>query len=251
MVQYGTFTSEGTREINEDRYGVAIHGDSYCFAVADGLGGHGNGEVAAQTAVDAICTTFVDDGYSDSFFQKSFSAAQAAILREQERLQAPSRMKTTAVVLVVHKGKAIWAHVGDSRLYSFKQGTMKSRTADHSVPQMLAISGEIKEKDIRHHPDRNRLMRVMGIRGENPRYAVSPAMRLHGDNAFLLCTDGFWELVEDADMARLQKEESASPEAWLTRMAQKIQENGKGSEMDNYTAIAVYTKGTGIWGKWL
>lgn len=249
MVQYEVFTNKGTREINEDRYGVAMHGDSYCFTVADGLGGHGNGEVAAQAAVDVICTTFVDEGYSDSFFQKAFSAAQDAILREQERLQAPSRMKTTAVVLVVHKGKAIWAHVGDSRLYSFKQGMMKTRTTDHSVPQMLAISGEIKEKDIRHHPDRNRLMRVMGIRGENPRYDVSPAMRLRGDNAFLLCTDGFWELVEDADMAQLQKE-STSPEAWLIQMTQKIQENGKGSEMDNYTAIAVYAKETCVWGKW-
>lgn len=163
MTQYDTFTNKGTREINEDRCGVAMHEDSYCFTVADGLGGHGNGEIAAQAAVDAICTMFVDEGYSDSFFKKAFSAAQDAIVQQQERLQAPSRMKTTLVVLVIHKGKAVWAHVGDSRLYEFKQGKMKGRTIDHSVPQMLAISGEIEEKDIRHHLDRNRLMRVMGI----------------------------------------------------------------------------------------
>lgn len=172
MTQYDTFTNKGTREINEDRCGVAMHEDSYCFTVADGLGGHGNGEIAAQAAVDAICTMFVDEGYSDSFFKKAFSAAQDAIVQQQERLQAPSRMKTTLVVLVIHKGKAVWAHVGDSRLYEFKQGKMKGRTIDHSVPQMLAISGEIEEKDIRHHLDRNRLMRVMGIRGETPRYDI-------------------------------------------------------------------------------
>lgn len=72
MTQYDTFTNKGTREINEDRYGVAMHEDSYCFTVADGLGGHGNGEIAAQAAVDAICTMFVDEGYSDSFFKRRF-----------------------------------------------------------------------------------------------------------------------------------------------------------------------------------
>ena len=248
MTQYDTFTNKGTREINEDRCGVAMHEDSYCFTVADGLGGHGNGEIAARAAVDAICTMFVDEGYSDSFFKKAFSAAQDAIVQQQERLQAPSRMKTTLVVLVIHKGKAVWAHVGDSRLYEFKQGKMKGRTIDHSVPQMLAISGEIEEKDIRHHLDRNRLMRVMGIRGETPRYDISPMLRLHGEHAFLLCTDGFWELLEDTDMAQLQKE-SASPKVWVTRMAAMIRENGKDGEMDNYTAIAVYTKGKSILGK--
>lgn len=85
-------------------------------------------------------------------------------------------------------------------------------------------------------------MRVMGIRGETPRYDISPMLRLHGEHAFLLCTDGFWELLEDTDMAQLQKE-SASPKVWVTRMAAMIRENGKDGEMDNYTAIAVYTKG--------
>lgn len=248
MTQYETFTNKGTRGINEDRYGVAMYGDSYCFTIADGLGGHGNGEIAAQAAVDAICTMFVDEGYSDVFFKKAFSAAQDAILQQQGRLQAPSQMKTTLVALVIHEGKAIWAHVGDSRLYDFKRGKLKVRTIDHSVPQMLAISGEIEEKDIRHHPDRNRLMRVMGIQGEEPRYDISPMVRLHGEHAFLLCTDGFWELLEDVDMARLQRE-SPSPSLWMTGMTKIIRENGKDGEMDNYTAIAVYTKGKSILGK--
>lgn len=248
MVQYETFTDPGTREINEDRYGAAIFEDSYCFAVADGLGGHGNGEAAAQAAVDAICMTYADEGYSDGFFAKAFSAAQAAILEQQEQMHAPSRMKTTAVVLVIRNGKAVWAHIGDSRLYCIRRGRVKARTMDHSVPQMLALSGEIKEKEIRHHPDRNRLMRVMGIRGEEPGYEVSPEIRLHGETAFLLCTDGFWELIEDEDMARLQKG-SAAPESWLREMASVVRKNGSGGEMDNYTAIAVYAKGNGILGK--
>lgn len=250
MIQYATLTNNGSREINEDRYGVAMHGDSYCFVVADGLGGHGNGEIAAQAAVDAVCTVFVDEGFSDGFFKTAFSTAQDAILHQQEVLQAPSRMKTTLVVLVLHEGKAMWAHVGDTRLYRFKQGKMRGRTIDHSVPQMLAVSGEIEEKDIRHHPDRNRLMRVMGIRGEEPRFDASPTVRLHGDNAYLLCTDGFWELIEDEDIVRLHRE-ALSPETWLSEMSELIRKNGEGNDMDNYTAIAVYEKGKSVLGKWL
>lgn len=250
MTQYTVFTNEGSREINEDRYGVALSGNSHCFVVADGLGGHGNGEVAAQVAVDAVCMTFVDEGFTDSFFDHAFSAAQEAILQRQEEMQAPSRMKTTLVILVIHDGKAIWAHVGDTRLYCFKHHKLKNRTIDHSVPQMLALAGEIKEKDIRHHPDRNRLMRVMGIRGEVPRFEISAPVKLAGDYAFLLCTDGFWELIEEEDMERTLKSSSA-PVAWINAMSEKVRTNGAGSEMDNFTAIAVYAKEKGLFGKWL
>lgn len=250
MIQYMEFTSEGNRELNEDRYGVALSGNSHCFVVADGLGGHGNGEIAAQAAVDAVCMTFVDEGFTECFFDHAFSAAQEAILQQQEEMQAPSRMKTTLVILVIHDGKAMWAHVGDSRLYCFKHGKLKNRTIDHSVPQMLALSGEIKEKDIRHHPDRNRLMRVMGIRGEQPRFEVSAPVKMAGEYAFLLCTDGFWELIEETEMERTLKSSSA-PESWVNTMSDIVRTNGEGSEMDNFTAIAINVREKGLFGKWL
>lgn len=242
MIDYIIFSNEGSREINEDRAGVATFDGAYCFAVADGLGGHGNGEIAAQLAVDAVCTLFAEQGYSDSFFEQAFLNAQNSILAEQNRTGSPSKMKTTLVILVIKDSKAVWAHVGDSRLYCFKHDKIKKRTIDHSVPQMLAISGEIKEKDIRHHPDRNRLMRVMGVQGEKPNYDVSPEMKLFGEYSFLLCTDGFWELIEDDEMEDELKD-SYTPNLWLEKMSKDVLENGSGTEMDNYTAIAVNVKG--------
>lgn len=116
-MDYSYFTDFGDRKINEDRVGAAFHDEACCFVVADGLGGHGGGETAAQTAVDTVCVQFVENGFHDHFFERAFSAAQEAILQKQERIGAHSQMKTTLVVLVIDRDKAYWAHVGDSRLY--------------------------------------------------------------------------------------------------------------------------------------
>lgn len=121
-------------------------------------------------------------------------------------------------------------------------------TLNHSVPQMLAQAGEIREADIRHHPDRNRLMRVMGVRNDAPRFEVGKPIRLTGAYQFLLCTDGYWELIEEDDMLRTLKE-SATPQQWLSQMNRIILENGRGQEMDNYTAIAAFETGRGLFGR--
>lgn len=226
---------------------MACYGESFCFVVADGLGGHGGGEIASRLAVDAVCSTFVAHGWTDRFFEAAFSKAQKEILAEQERQHAPSRMKTTLVVLVLHEGTAHWAHAGDSRLYYFKNGRIKKRTLDHSVPQMLALSGEIQEKEIRHHPDRNRLMRVLGIRGESPRFEAAAPIKLSGTQHFLLCTDGYWELAEETDMERLLAESDGVAD-WIQKMNEVVLKNGKNTDMDNFTCLAVSSRQKGLFG---
>lgn len=248
MVSFKEYTNPGSREKNEDNCGTACNGNDMCFVVADGLGGHGGGEVASNLAVDAVCNLFVEAGWSEDFFEKAFSRAQREILAEQERQHAPSRMKTTLVILVFHEGKAYWAHIGDSRLYLFKGSKVKKRTIDHSVPQMLALSGEISDREIRHHPDRNRLIRVLGIQGDSPRYETEPPVKLAGSQSFLLCTDGYWELVEETVMERFLSEAGA-PEEWIERMNREIAKNGAGREMDNYTCIAVWSRRKRLFGR--
>ena len=132
-------------------------------------------------------------------------------------------------------------HVGDSRAYVFHHGKVKTRTLDHSIPQMLVLSREIKESQIRNHPDRNIVLRVLGVEWEEPMYELKEPMHLKNGQAFLLCSDGFWELIEEKQMCDLLKR-SASPEEWLMQMAQVVKTNGMGRNMDNYSAIAVWCK---------
>lgn len=248
MIEFETITFSGSREINEDSLGTACNGDSFCFAVADGLGGHGGGKDASSIAVKTVCDRFVADGWSDHFFEDVFQQAQETILLEQDRQHCPSRMKTTMVLLVLHDGKADWAHVGDSRLYFFKNGKLKSHTLDHSVPQMLVLSHEIKEADIRYHPDRNRLLRVLGLKNVPPRYDSSGPLKLKGTTTFLLCTDGFWELAKETDMTVALKASSTLKD-WMQTLVNIIETNGTGTDMDNYTGIAVQVKHSGIFGR--
>jgi serine/threonine protein phosphatase PrpC len=147
-------------------------------------------------------------------------------------------MKTTGVCFVISGGKCQWGHIGDSRLYAFRKNKVALRTLDHSVTQMLVLSGEIKEKHMPHHPDRNRLLRVIGVDWDSPRYNISEQFPVSDFQAFLLCTDGFWEFITAKKMGSFLKKSKTAAE-WLALMEAEIAKNGKGKDMDNFTAIAV------------
>ena len=116
------------------------------------------------------------------------------------------------------------------------------RTLDHSVPQMLVNIGEIDEDEIRNHPDRNRLLRVMGAEWETPQYQYSEKIPLKKGQAFLLCSDGFWELITEKMMIRFLRR-ADSVDEWLDTMMDYVEEKGKEKNMDNYSAIAVWITG--------
>ena len=148
-------------------------------------------------------------------------------------------MKTTLVILHVGEERIWWGHIGDSRLYYFQNRKLQKRTLDHSVPQMLVAAGQLKEKQIRNHPDRNRLLRVLGVDWDSPKYQLAEPEARGGRQAFLLCSDGFWELIDEKKMQHCLKK-SGSPAQWLQMMEQIVEKNGQGRNMDNYSAIAVW-----------
>ena len=158
MILYDLLSNAGGRENNEDSVGMYQNEQEYCFVLADGLGGHGKGEVASRLAVETCVNVFAREGAGEEVLSQSFDQAQQAILKGQKEDYHAQDMKTTLVLLHVGEEGIWWGHIGDSRLYYFKNKKLAERTLDHSVPQMLVAAGQIKEKQIRNHPDRNRLL---------------------------------------------------------------------------------------------
>lgn len=247
MITYAILTNTGSRQVNEDSVGMLEDNGIFWFALADGLGGHGKGEVASALAVEeGLKIAAKTGGDIKEGLTAGAIAAQDRIIREQQKTGLFHEMKTTLVMLAISDGQAGWMHVGDSRLYRFSRDKLEERTLDHSVPQMLVAQGELKERDIRFHEDRNRLLRVLGTKWESPRMDISRSCPTGDNSSFLLCSDGFWELIGEKEMSRLLKK-SNSPELWLHAMEQIVIKNGAGKNMDNYSAIAVFVRGDALW----
>lgn len=239
MISYALYTNAGNREINEDAVGAFEKGDHYCFVLCDGLGGHGMGDIAAHLVKDVFEQMFARCEDVENFLNQAFPASQQLLMMEQKEQHVPQKMKTTCVALVADQKNAYIGHIGDSRAYIFYHGKVKQRTLDHSIPQMMALSKEIKESEIRNHPQRNLVLRVLGIEWEDNMFELMEHVSLKKGQAFLLCSDGFWELIDESEMCGILKK-SSSPKEWLERMTEVVKANGLGRNMDNYSAIAVW-----------
>lgn len=242
MVRYKSISRIGSRTINEDCVGMFQKQEEYGFFLADGLGGHGKGDVASQEAVKQAILEFEAGGSTEDTMKNIFEQAQKKLLEIQTKEQNKYGMKTTLAALLIGEKDVRCGHIGDSRVYWFWHKRLKGKTLDHSVPQMLVNIGEIEEDEIRNHPDRNRLLRVMGTEWETPQYQYSEKISLKKGQAFLLCSDGFWELITEKMMVRFLRR-ADSVEEWLDTMAAYVEEQGKEKNMDNYSAIAVWITG--------
>ncbi len=234
----GKVCDAGGRRVNEDKIlAVEASGSLGCFAVADGLGGHSGGDLAAEIVLGEIERGFRASPETGVARLKSLIESAHGVLTEKAEADAAhKRMRTTLAVLVTDGKKAVWAHIGDSRIYRFKDGKMESVTADHSVAYLAYKNDEISYDEIRRSPDQNRLLRSLGAETE-PRAEFGEAEIESGD-AFLLCSDGFWELIDENEMEKtLKKSKTAS--RWIAKMVRQLKKNAPDGEYDNYSAITV------------
>ena len=239
MILFSQVSEKGGRRVNEDSVGtVKIDPQNWLFMAADGLGGHGGGEVASAMVLAAAEEEYRAGFQRDECLARCFEEGQRRLLDLQHREGRSNDFKSTLTLLQVRNGWYRFAHIGDTRLYLFKDQKLIRRTLDHSLAHKMAEEGKIPEEQIRHHNARNRLMRVMGSEWKTGRqYEISEWMQDSGDLAFLLCTDGFWEYIDEEQMQQ-DLIESQGCGDWLGTMIRTVCENAP-EHADNYSAVAV------------
>ena len=237
-------TRIGKRPYQQDRIAHWHTKDALFMVVADGMGGHAHGDVAAQIAVDCLGSAFQTEAKTkfadpEKFVFRTIGRAHAMILHQTQRQGLagdPSNSpRTTVVACLIQDGYAYWSFVGDSRLYVIRDGRIVTRTRDHTPVQMLIDAGRIREEAAATHPDRNKLLQCLGG-PRAPRVEPTAHARLAQNDIVLLCSDGFWGPLTQRHllMGLLGKDmKKAFPE--LVTLA----ETRAGPRCDNVSVLAI------------
>jgi serine/threonine protein phosphatase PrpC len=234
----------GGREKNEDRMGYCFTREAGLFALADGMGGHPEGEVAAQIALQTLAAIFQRDAEPvladpKRYLQDAIMVAHQQLLRYAASKGMSDTPRTTIVACVLQGNTAHWAHCGDSRLYFTRAGRLIARTRDHSYIELQEALGRPAMGAERFN--RNVLFTCLGSPGKPMIDSHGPLLLEPGDR-MLLCSDGLWGTVGDPQIAdHLSRRPIADAVPELVELALR---NG-GVRCDNVTALAVEWEGSG------
>jgi serine/threonine protein phosphatase PrpC len=231
---------QGDRSGNEDRVGYSYSKDVLLMVVADGMGGHMKGEVAAEIAVTEVTRLFQREARNRlrkpaDFLVSVINAAHRAIVSHavaENLLESP---RTTCVVCIVQGGSAWWAHSGDSRLYVLRGGKLAAATQDHSRVQQLIDSGLITPEAAAVHPERNKIFSCLGG-VVPPVISVGTEFALQTGDTILLSTDGFWTQIPPALVATLLRKQEVMG-LLLALMTEAYKRAG--GESDNLSVVAM------------
>lgn len=196
----------GGRSSNQDRVVHAERDNAVLMVVADGLGGHAGGDLAAealtQTAVNAfhrIKQPLITQ--PSAFLALTILQAHNAIIQYAKARDPDLQPRTTCVLCLVQDGYAYWAHVGDSRLYHFRGDKLLMRTLDHTATERLREDGVITEEEMLSHPEKSRLLKCVGG-PQKPSISIGGETPLQRGDTLLLCSDGVWEAFAENELGR-------------------------------------------------
>jgi PPM family protein phosphatase len=228
---------KGGREKNEDRVGYSYTREAGLFAVADGMGGHPQGEVAAQLALQTLSSRFDREcrprlADPQAFLQQAIVAGHQQLQAYAERRSMADTPRTTLVACVLQDDCAYWAHCGDSRLYLVRDAQLLQRTRDHSFAELARSRPETFQPE---HYNRNVLFTCLGSPGLPVVDLAGPVPLQTGDR-LLLCSDGLWGVLTDDEM--IEHLCSRPLEEAVPALAEHALRQG-GARCDNVTAQAV------------
>ena len=229
---------KGGREKNEDRMGYCYTRDSGLFALADGMGGHPEGEVASQLALQTLAALFQRDAKPTladplRFLHDAIIAAHHQLLRYATEKALIDTPRTTVVACVMQGNAAYWAHCGDSRLYLVRGEKLIARTRDHSYTELQETLSHVVPMGEKFN--RNVLFTCLGSPGK-PVVDTAGPLLLHSGDRMLLCSDGLWGSVADNVIAEQLSKRSISDSA--PELVEQALRNG-GPKSDNVTVISV------------
>jgi PPM family protein phosphatase len=229
---------KGGRELNEDRMGYCYTRNSGLFALADGMGGHPEGEVAAQLALQTLASAFQREAKPSlknpiKFLQDAALAGHHQLLRYATEKGLVDTPRTTVVACVLQDNVAYWAHCGDSRLYLVRRGELAARTRDHSYTELQQSLAQVVPIDARFN--RSVLFTCLGSPGKPLVDTAGPTVLKPGDK-LLLCSDGLWSSLPDEKIVELLRTRVLSDA--VPEMVEQALRNG-GTHSDNVTVLAL------------
>lgn len=225
----------GAREKNEDRMGYCYTREACLVVLTDGMGGHAQGEVAAQIALQSMFALFQARATPlladvPGFLAQALLHAHHQILRYAHDRRMADAPRTTLVAALLQQGQAHWIHCGDSRLYLARAGALLARTRDHSYRQMAERAGKPLA-----NVNRNLLFTCLGSPSEPIYDQAGPCALAHGDR-LLLCSDGLWDAVSDAQVLQGLARDPVS--LCVPRLVETALQRA-GASSDNVSAIAL------------
>lgn len=236
----------GGRDHNEDACGHWHSDRSLCCVMADGAGGHGGGAVAARIAVRHIIKRFARaPARRPAEVSELLLDTNATVIRHRADDPVQARMHSTVVGLFIDfdRAEALWGHAGDSRLYLFREGRVLLHTHDHTIVQSLVDAGLLEAAQLRTHPRRSELLSALGSAPGQLHLSATPRpCRLQSGDVFLLCTDGLWEYVDDAELCATLAV-APHPQAWLAELERCVLRHAaerRRPRHDNFSALSVW-----------
>lgn len=246
----GAATDAGGRDGNEDAVRVtslppspAADGGGFLLAVADGMGGHARGEVASRIAIDALDRAVAEDTGADAalLLKQAFRQANEAIYRDGQHDGDEQTMGTTLVVALLRGKYATIASIGDSRAYLVRARAVTQVTKDHSLVAEQVSRGTLSAGDARRSPQRNVLTHALGQRPKlDAKVPGVFELTLLPEDRLLLCTDGFYDVVDDADLAQVLL--AHPPEDAAKRLVDLAVERGTSDNVSAVVAEALPTR---------
>ena len=224
----------GGRALNEDRMGYCYTREAALFVLADGMGGHPDGEIAAQIALQVVSLHFQQKAkplLADPrlFLEEALLLAHRQILRYAGAKGMMDTPRTTLVAAVLQEGRITWIHCGDSRLYWARDGQLVERTRDHSYSEMRKVSGVLTPSN------RNVLFTCLGSPSK-PIFDVSETKRLEEGDQVMLCSDGLWSSLSNSEILQLMHGKAV---AHFVPMLVDTALKRAGDSSDNVTVLAL------------